>query len=286
MDYFKYTTKSRLDKSINSLLGILEGIALDRAVSKDEWILLGRWVKDNEHLANRHPYSELVPRLIEAMSDGRLTEEEHQNMTWLCTQLRSVEFYDMVTADVQRLQGVLSAIASDGVVTEVEAESLTDWLGGHDHLRQCWPYDEVESVVASAMRDHWIDPVEQKTLLEYFASFSPTDMNFDKPEKSTNTLKGVCAVAPDIVFDGHLFCFTGDSERASRDEMTTMVLDRGGQVRSSVSSKLNYLVVGSYGNPCWTYSCYGRKIEKAIQLRQQGEKIVIVHELDFFDAAA
>jgi len=83
MDYFKYTTKSRLDKSINSLLGILEGIALDRAVSKDEWILLGRWVKDNEHLANRHPYSELVPRLIEAMSDGRLTEEEHQNMTWL-----------------------------------------------------------------------------------------------------------------------------------------------------------------------------------------------------------
>lgn len=50
------------------------------------------------------------------------------------------------------------------------------------------------------------------------------------------------------------------------------------------SKKVNYLVVGGEGNPCWAYACYGRKVEKAVELRRQGHPIVIVHENDFHDA--
>jgi NAD-dependent DNA ligase len=284
MDYFKFTTKSRLDKSINTLLGILEGIAADQTVSTQEWELLGRWAEGNKNLADRHPYNELVPRLIEAMADGVLSEEEHQNMLWLCNKLRSAEYYDLVTADIQRLQAILGAIVSDEVISEAELETLSNWLEEHTHLRQCWPFDEVDSLITAAMKDHWIDPAEQRNLLEYFSSFTPADLDFDKPTSTANTLQGICSVTPEIVFDDRLFCFTGESTRASRDEMKIMVLDRGGQVRSAVSPRLNYLIVGSNGNPCWAYACYGRKIEKAIQLRQQGENIVIVHEADFFDS--
>jgi NAD-dependent DNA ligase len=282
-DYFKYTIKSRLDKAINTLLGILEGIAADRTVSIQEWNLLGKWAAENQEFADRHPYNELIPRLVEAMSDGVLSEEEHQNMVWLCNKLLSTDYYDRVTADIQTLQGILGAIASDGVVAEAEAEKLLEWIQEREHLRKCWPYDEVESIVINAMKDHWIDTDEQKMLLEYFSSFTPSDFNFSKPVPTSNSLPGVCAIAPEILFDGQCFCFTGESVRTSREEMKIIAIDRGARVVESISPRVNYLVVGSNGNPCWAYACYGRKIEKAMQLRQKGARIVIVHEVDFFD---
>ncbi len=285
-DYFKYTTKARHDKSINTLLGILEGIAADKTVSTQEWLLLGKWVEENKKLADRHPYNELVPVLIDAMADGRLEEDEHQDLVWVCNQLRSQEYYDLITADLQRLQALLAAIASDGVVSEAEVEKLRDWLEDHADLRMCWPFDEVDSLITSVMKDRWIDPVEQKMLLEYFQSFAPQDMHFDSPVPTNNTLQGIHAVSPEIVFEDRRFCFTGESARATREEMKIMALDRGAKVIGSVSPRLDYLIVGANGNPCWAYSCYGRKIEKAMQLRQQGAKILIVHEADFFDALA
>ncbi|GMA55471.1 hypothetical protein GCM10025857_68280 [Alicyclobacillus contaminans] len=48
----------------------------------------------------------------------------------------------------------------------------------------------------------------------------------------------------------------------------------------------DYLVVGDQGNPCWAFSCYGRKVEKAVKLRKQGRRILIIHEVDFWDALA
>ena len=58
----------------------------------------------------------------------------------------------------------------------------------------------------------------------------------------------------------------------------------GGVVRSNVSVKTDYLIVGNAGNPCWVYACYGRKIEEAVQLRKNGAKVVIINETDFWDA--
>lgn len=283
-NYFKFTSKARFDKAINTLLGILEGISADQRINKPEWNLLAKWAYENTELANQHPYNEIVPRLIEAMRDNEISAEEHEDLIWLCTKLRSTEYYNLITADVQRLQAILSAIASDGVVTETELEQLSTWLGEHEHLRKCWPYEEVDSLITSVMKDRKIDPEEQKLLLEFFSAFTVSDLDFETPHITLNSLPGICAVAPSITFEDQRFCFTGESTRATREEMKIMALDRGAKVVTTVSPVLNYLVVGSNGNPCWAYSCYGRKIEKAMQLRQQGAQILIVHEVDFFDA--
>jgi hypothetical protein len=68
--------------------------------------------------------------------------------------------------------------------------------------------------------------------------------------------------------------------------MKAMARDRGAKVVESVSPDLDYLIVGVGGNPCWAYSSYGRRIEKALELRRQGSKLLIVHESDFFIALA
>ncbi|RWA51033.1 hypothetical protein AU476_26205 [Cupriavidus sp. UYMSc13B] len=127
--YFKFTGKGRLEKSINSLLGLLEGIAIDGTVTSGEVALLRMWLADNQDVANRHPFSELVPVVAEAVADGVLDPEERADLTWLCEKLRSTEFYDMVTADLQRLHAVVGGIASDGVIS-VEEMNRPGFRGG------------------------------------------------------------------------------------------------------------------------------------------------------------
>ncbi len=60
----------------------------------------------------------------------------------------------------------------------------------------------------------------------------------------------------------------------------------GGEVTTSVTKQVRYLIIGTDGNPCWAYACYGRKVEKAVELRKQGIRILIIPENDFHDAVA
>ena len=78
------------------------------------------------------------------------------------------------------------------------------------------------------------------------------------------------------------FCFTGVSVKYSRNDFLALVAKLGGRGVTSMSPKVNYLVIAAEGNPCWAYSCYGRKVEKAVQLRKSGIRVVVVHENDGF----
>jgi NAD-dependent DNA ligase len=99
-------------------------------------------------------------------------------------------------------------------------------------------------------------------------------------------LVGLCAVCPEIEFTDTVFCLTGASHKYSRKEFEVLISELGGIATASVSKKVHYLVVGAEGNPCWAYACYGRKVERAVELRKEGHPIVIVHENDFHDALA
>jgi NAD-dependent DNA ligase len=96
----------------------------------------------------------------------------------------------------------------------------------------------------------------------------------------------VCSACPVIQFAGMKFCFTGESSRSPRAELEATVTRLGGSVVSAPSGKVDFLIVGADGNPCWAFACYGRKIEQAMALRKSGARIVLVHENDFYDAVA
>ena len=72
--------------------------------------------------------------------------------------------------------------------------------------------------------------------------------------------------------------------KAKRTDIAKQVERLGGVFIPNLSQKTDFLVVGAGGNPCWAFSCYGRKVEKAAELRKEGHSITIVHESDFWDA--
>lgn len=287
--YFRFTGKGRLDKSVNSLLGLLEGIAIDGHVTRGEIAILRMWLADHQDVAGRHPYSELVPVLTAAVADGVLDSEEREDLLWLCRRLKSTEFYDMVTADLQRLHALVGGIASDGSITTEEMRGLSDWLAEHEHLRTCWPYDEIQTLTTKVLDDRRIDEAEHRMLLDFFTEFLAVldEQTIVRPavfDGPGNTIGALCAVTPELTFAERTFCFTGASGRYKRAEFENLVHRLGGEVLPGVSAKLDYLVIGAEGNPCWAFARYGRKVEKAAALRRKGVRVVIVHETDFHDA--
>ncbi len=91
-------------------------------------------------------------------------------------------------------------------------------------------------------------------------------------------------ICPEIIFLEQYFCFTGFSQKAKRGDIVKIIESPQGIYQKNVTHNLNYLIVGADSNPCWAFSCYGCKVEKVMNYRKQGDRAMIVHEFDFWDA--
>ncbi|KAB7694584.1 NAD-dependent DNA ligase [Plesiomonas shigelloides] len=285
--YRQFMGKSELDKAINSLLGLVEGITIDARINDSELLFLEQWLQDHTINANRHPFNELLPLVADAISDKVLTNEEVSDIKWLCNKLMSTDYYNAATADMQRLHAILAGVGSDALITLEELDGLLVWLEEHRHLKTCWPYDEVESLISKVIADRIIDSNEHKALMRFFGEFvSILDNKTIVNPLLTNDgdISGLCSICPEIEFSDAVFCLTGTSYKYSRHQFKEVIEAAGGLVSGTVNKSVDYLIVGADGNPCWAYSCYGRKVEKAVELRKKGHSIVIVHENDLHDA--
>ncbi len=285
--YRRYTFPQELDKAIHMLEGIVKGVAIDGVVTSEEVTFLKGWCDCYKEAASRHPFNELVPMIEDALRDGVFDEEEQKDILWFCENATTENaYFNAATSDIQRLQGILLGISADGVITEEELNGLSCWIEEHDHMKATWPYDEIDSLVTSVLADGRIDESEHKLLLGFFQEFlNKTPFLLLEKDFDEDLIRhGVCAACPEILFAGKLFCFTGRSEKSSRKELAELVRRLGGGAIPRVNKDVNYLVIGGEGNKSWAFSCYGRKVEQAIDLRKRGRTIQIVHEFDFWDA--
>lgn len=288
--YYRYTRPQRLHKSINTLLGILDGIEIDNEINEEELGYLHRRINEHQNYMSDQNYIGLVNLVEQSIVDRILSKEEIRDIHWMAEQLKpGGQYYDAATVKIQELQGIVSGIGADGVVKEREIQQLQKWINDTDMLKGHWPYDEIEAVIHVVMRDGRIDEKENEELLKIFADFMPEgNKRVIKNQVMLKDLKvvGVCAINPEIIIERKVFCFTGHSVKLKRSEIADILRDAGGEFTDSISASVDYLVVGADGNSCWAYSCYGRKVERAVQMRKEGHHIQIIHEVDFWDRLA
>lgn len=290
-DYRQFTTPAELHKAINTLQGIVAGITTDHTVNQDEINELSHWCLCHEHLIHRHPFSELIPLIKSVYKDGIVTYSEAQDILWLCNSFVSnSDYYNLITSSLQFLQGMIHGILADGIISDDEIFTLNKWMQSNSYLSGCYPFDEIESLLLTILADGKITNDERNILKAYFSNFIDITVSYNLSESELNALQkqysigGVCAVCQEIDFANKYFCFTGQSERATRNEIADLITSIGGNFNSNITKKTQYLIVGNAGNPCWAFSCYGRKIEDAISRRKSGQKLTIVNEVDFWDA--
>lgn len=289
--YRKFTQRAEIDKAINMLRGIVAGINSSGDVSDAEMNELVGWCQHQAELRNMHPFSQLLPKIEAAIADGVLDEEEREDILWFCSTFTGEgEYFHLATAKMQFLHGLIHGIMADGDLSDTEIRALQDWIVDQEDLKGIYPFDEIDSLLTQILADGVVTNDERNTLMAFLSNFieyhnseNLSEADYEELRKKFS-VSGICAVDPEITFEGRQFCFTGESEFATRNELIAKVESLGGTFKPGVSKKTDYLVIGGAGNPCWAFSCYGRKVEQAVKLRKEGARVQIVKEADFWDA--
>lgn len=177
------------------------------------------------------------------------------------------------------LVGLAAGIVADGVVTSQEASFLRDWMNTHMAELNDPVINTLYRRIHAMLQDHVLDADEAADLLDTLRSFAgltnaqpapgayaaPASLPLDTPP-------------PELIPSGRTFVFTGIMAFGPRKDCEAVVIERGGLTASSITKKIHYLVIGSIGNEQWLQTTYGRKIMRAVELRDGGSPIAIISE--------
>lgn len=174
------------------------------------------------------------------------------------------------------LIGIAKGLIADGVLNEQEATFLVQWLEQNSTFSS-WPFDVINKRVAQMLEDGVIDAEERTELLSILQSLVGEKPVAEHISSFATTLP-LTSPVPEISFKGKTFCFTGKFAFGQRKDCEKAVADAGGIPKGSVTTSLDYLVVGLMGNEDWAHSTFGRKIQQAIDFNAKGKNIAILAE--------
>ena len=117
---------------------------------------------------------------------------------------------------------------------------------------------------------------ELKGVMEALCGYTPQA----KPEETYSTTLPLDSPLPDlVVFPERLFTITGRFAFGTCRKVMEVIQERGGVPSdSSPTRESHYLVIGVFASRDWASTNYGRKIERAVELRQSGSGIAIISE--------
>lgn len=174
------------------------------------------------------------------------------------------------------LLGIAQGLLADGQLQDSEIRFLRDWLRANEALTSCWPGDVLREQVEEALRDGCITEAEREHLVSTLQEL--VGGRLDNLADSPLVTQLAMDEGDGIRFDGQVFCLTGDFVFGPRETCEAAITRRGGQLKASVSKKIDFVVVGGLGSKEWKHGGFGTKVERAVELQREGAKLRIVHE--------
>lgn len=177
--------------------------------------------------------------------------------------------------EVNELIGLAHGMVAHGAITKDDVDYLHKWLVAHVAAT-------ANPVVLSLLRRidrilaHGdVNPEEAHEIFELLQRFAGGDFETGETLKATTLPFDV--PQPRIRFAEARFCFTGTFAFGVRRECEAAV-EAKGALCGSLNHDTGYLVIGIYATDAWIHSAFGRKIEKAVAMRDNGVPIAIVGE--------
>lgn len=164
---------------------------------------------------------------------------------------------------------------ADQVLNDQEILFLSGWLDGCQNVSLSWPGSVIRAQVQDVLADGVVTAEERAHLVDTLGQLLGGKL--DEVAEATFVSELPMDELQAIGVAGKQFCFTGDFVFGPRKACEDAVVRRGGLI-ANVTKKLDYLVVGGLGSPEWKHGSFGTKIEKAMQHKQAGTQLFIVHE--------
>jgi NAD-dependent DNA ligase len=183
---------------------------------------------------------------------------------------------------IDTLIGISKGLVADGKVDHVEAEFLLSWLIQSRQTTDNPVIINLLNKVDVMFEDTVFDTEESKELFELLRRLTGDPSEVGELAKTTSL--PVDEPMPAITFEDMVFLFTGTCAYGTRKQCQLVVDTLGGINAKGVTKKLNYLVLGTYVTDSWIHESYGRKIEKAMNYRDEGVPLVIVTEEHWVNA--
>lgn len=190
-----------------------------------------------------------------------------------------------LSRSVSELVGIVTGIAADGHLHDLEIQHLRTWLSEHKEVADTWPGSAIVAAIDMILADGHVSEAERQHLLDVLIQITGTDFaNTGSVTAEPTTLPVDDQAQLDLRETG--ICFTGTFSFGTRAACERLASRAGSVVCSQMSRKVGVLVIGSQSSPSWKQSSFGRKIEEAIALRENGHDIAILSERRWLELSA
>lgn len=180
---------------------------------------------------------------------------------------------------VNELIGIARGITADSSVNKSEAEFLIKWLDSHSDMVDQYPFNILYARIGDMLSDGIFDDDERVELFDILQAMTGGEPVSKSIESMSATLPLDNPMPTPIAIRGNSFCLTGQFAAGTRAKIQEIIKDIGGIVDNNITKKTNFLVIGYLGNENWAHSSHGRKIEKAVEYRDnKGTGMSIVSE--------
>lgn len=182
--------------------------------------------------------------------------------------------------DANELTGLSRGMLADGSVNQQEAEYLIRWLEERPESLSVWPLSVLYRRLSEMLCDNYLDAEEEAELIDLLLAHTGGGDLRQKQNSATRVASTLplCSPEPAVAFTDEMFVLTGAFVTGTRKECQLEIEKRGGVAQKNPTRKTRYVVIGETGSSDWITTTYGRKIQKAIELREDGQNISIISE--------
>lgn len=193
--------------------------------------------------------------------------------------LNSVEVKAM-----QTLMGIVTGVVADADLNLSEIQFLRTWLAENESAAREWPGCVIAKQVKDVLADGVVTDAERAHLLTVLRELANSDFTATGSAQTEPIALPVHDVPPVVMRDAGVV-HTGTFMFGTRARCERLSMAMGAMPLDNVSRHTDVLVIGTRVTPSWVNESYGRKIMKAVALRDGGAPIKIISERFWFGLA-
>lgn len=184
-----------------------------------------------------------------------------------------------VAKAIDQLTGICTGILADGIVSPKEVEFFASWVQKFAPLEPTWPFTDILKRVDKIFADGRATEDECEELRGVMEALCGYTNQADPAETYSTSLPLNDPLPNPLVLKDRVCNITGKFAFGTRKRVIEVIELAGGKaLDASPTRESNYLIIGLFASRDWAHTSHGRKIERAVELRETGSGIAIISE--------